>query len=313
MSNPEELFILLFTLGPSYNQPKLCPNAVWAANGITFIDAHEVGLYPNGVFVNRKNLIYVSSYALNLVLAWSTQSATLVRNVSGGSNGSLSVFVTINDDVYVDRTFWDRRIDKWTSSSLNSTPVMYGTGTCFDIFVDLYDNIYCSAGDEHRVIKRSFNNAPNTIRTVAGSGTNGSNSTMLWNPRGIFVDDQFNLYVADLSNQRIQRFRAGERNGTTMAGKGAPQTIALTAPVAVILDADGYLFIVDVTDNRIIASGPNGFRCIAGCTGVGGPAPDQLNGPRKISFDSIGNIFVTDTMNSRIQKFVLEKNKCGKH
>ena len=127
----------------------------------------------------------------------------------------------------------------------------------------------------------------------------------------IFVDISFNLYVADCLNNRIQLFRPGQLNGTTIAGDGASQSITLSYPADIVLDADGYLFIVDFGNNRIVRLGPNGFQCIVGCTNTGGSAADQLNGPYSLSFDSYGNLFVTDFYNNRIQKFLLATNSCG--
>ena len=82
-----------------------------------------------------------------------------------------------------------------------------------------------------------------------------------------------------------------------MAGIGAAGTISLIAPHGVIVDGDGYLFIADFGAHRIIGSGPNGFRCIAGCSGVSGSASDQLDNPTRLNFDSDGNLFVVDKFN----------------
>jgi tripartite motif-containing protein 71 len=118
--------------------------------------------------------------------------------------------------------------------------------------------------------------------------------------------------VADYGNDRIQFFQPNQLNGSTLAGSGAPGTITLHGPIDVVLDADGYMYIVDSLNNRIIGSGPNGFRCVCGCTGTSGPASYQLNVPRSLSFDSYGNLIIADTNNNRIQKFSLATNSCGK-
>ena len=132
-------------------------------------------------------------------------------------------------------------------------------------------------------------------------------------PNGIFVDFNFTLYVADSNNNRIQRFGAGQMNAATVAGNGAPGTITLNYPTDIILDDDGYLFIVDRYNHRIVGSGPDGFRCVAGCSGISGSASNQLYYPQGMAFDSYGNIWVTDTNNRRIQKFILKANSCGKY
>lgn len=158
-----------------------------------------------------------------------------------------------------------------------------------------------------------MNDNPNIISVIAGNETAGSTSDMLNNPRGIFFDVQSNLYVADSSNNRIQSFKSGQRNGTTVAGSGATGTITLSNPTSVVLDADGYLFIVDENNHRIIGSGPTGFRCVAGCSGISGNESTQLNAPLNLRFDPYGNLFVVDRGNKRIQKFFLATNSCGKY
>jgi DNA-binding beta-propeller fold protein YncE len=126
------------------------------------------------------------------------------------------------------------------------------------------------------------------------------------------VDIKFNLYVADCGNNRIQLFQFDQLNGTTVPIIGTTETITLSCPTGLVLDGDGYLFITDYNNNRIVGSGTNGFRCIAGCTGSNGSASNQLYYPRGLSFDSYGNIYVVDGYNNRIQKFFLATNSCGK-
>lgn len=136
---------------------------------------------------------------------------------------------------------------------------------------------------------------------------------MLHGPRGIFISTNFSLYVADCYNNRIQLFQQGRSHGTTVAGAGASGAISLLCPTSVILDGDGYLFIADSQQNRIIASSESGFRCILGCTGLAGSTSDTLQQPWTLSFDSHGNLFVTDMLNIRIQQFLLATRSCSEY
>ncbi|CAF4412689.1 unnamed protein product, partial [Adineta steineri] len=126
-------------------------------------------------------------------------------------------------------------------------------------------------------------------------------------PCGIFVDNNLNLYVADTLNNRIQKFASGQLNGTTVP----TGNITLYWPTGINLDFDGYLFIVDQGNNRVIGSGPYGYRCIAACSGSYGSSSTQLYYPYSLSFDSYGNMFVSDIFNNRIQKFFLVTNGCS--
>ena len=190
---------------------------------------------------------------------------------------------------------------------------MFITNYCRGLFISVNNTLYCSLTEMHQVIAKSLSDPTNTFTIVAGTGCVGSATTMLNSPGGIFVDSNDTLYVADSGNDRIQRFSSGQTNATIIAGNGATSTITLLSPMDVVLDSDGYLFIADTNNYRIIGSGTDGFRCVAGCSGLSGSASNQLMNPRSLSFDSYGNIWVADFNNSRIQKFILNNNSCGEY
>ena len=166
----------------------------------------------------------------------------------------------------------------------------------------------------NEIVKKWLSDNSTTLTTVAGTGSSGSGSNKLYEPHGIFVDTNFDLYVADSKNNRIQLFRLGETNGRTVAGSGSSSsTYTLDYPTAVILDADKYLFIADSGTIRFIGSDRNGFRCIAGCSPLASSGSNRFDYPWYLSFDSYGNIFVADSQNSAVNKFLLTTNSCSKY
>ena len=184
---------------------------------------------------------------------------------------------------------------------------------CAGMFLDSNNDLYCSQYDAHQVIRRSLPSSSNPTSIVAGTGCPGSAKNMLNYPQGIFVTLNFDLYVADTWNNRIQLFRSGETDASTVAGNGSNgTTISLSRPSGVVLDADGSLFIVDRGRHRIVRSSSLGWQCLVGCTGVLGAASDHLNNPTTMNFDSDGNLLVSDSGNNRIQKFFLATNSCGR-
>jgi len=304
---------ILSILVPSYNQPKFCSNASWNPNAITFANISTVGASPYGIFVNTNNTIYVADCANGQIQVWLNDSITPTRTISGGLSNPVGIFVTSNGDIYVDNGASNHRVDKWTLTANASVPVMYVSSTCYGLFVDITNTLYCSMDVKCQVIKIWLDDQSNITTIVAGNGSCGSTSNMLNYPNGIFVDINFDLYVADSGNNRIQLFRSGQLNGVTVAGNESPNlTITLHNPTGVVLDADNYLFITDQYNQRIIGSGPNGFRCLVSCSGSPGSASNQLSYPVSLSFDSYGNMFITDNGNSRIQKFILLNNTLGK-
>jgi hypothetical protein len=235
------------------------------------------------------------------------------KNISGHFSDPFSIFVTNNGDIYIDNGQSNRRVDKWISNTNTFITVMNVSSSCYGLFIDINETLYCSMYYDHQVVKRWLNDSRMTSNTIAaGSETAGSAPNQLDGPFGIFVDVNFDLYVADCYNNRIQLFQSGELNGTTAAGsESLNPTISLDCPSGIVLDADKYLFIVDYGNNRIIGSGPNGFRCLVGCDGQNSQS-NQLSNPIGLSFDRYGNMFVIDESNSRIEKYLFLEICCGK-
>ncbi|UJR17130.1 hypothetical protein I4U23_004026 [Adineta vaga] len=98
---------------------------------------------------------------------------------------------------------------------------MYVYTSCLGIFIDINDMIYCSIYGNHTVVKKWLGDNTTNITIVAGNVSSGSASNQLRGPCGIFVDTNFDLYVADYFNDRIQLFRLGQSNGITVAGSSS--------------------------------------------------------------------------------------------
>ncbi|CAF1354623.1 unnamed protein product, partial [Adineta steineri] len=292
----------------SINQPKLCPSATWNSNAVTFTDQNTIGTQPYSISIDINNTIYISEGNLNRVQVWLNGNGTPIRNISNGLNTPQAVFPSINGDIYVDNGNYNGQVDRWALNAIIGTTVINTGGTCYGLFIDINNYLYCSILATNKVIKQSLDNG--TLTIAAGNGTAGNNTNQLRHPRGIFIDTNLNMYVADSGNARIQLFKPGQSNATTVAGTGAPGTFTFIKPIAVILDSDGYLFIADFDGHCIIRSGRSGFYCLFGCTYQPGAASNQLHSPQSLSFDSYGNLYVADSENHRIQKFIPRTNSC---
>ncbi|UJR09075.1 hypothetical protein I4U23_013322 [Adineta vaga] len=295
----------------SFNQPKFCPSATWYTDGVTFADTRILNTYVYGVFVDVNNTVYIPSWLNDQSYVWREGSILPDRNLTGGMDGSLSIFATLSGDIYLDNGLSYGRVDKWGPSSTSGISAMTITAQCYDLFVDTTNTLYCSMTGSHRVAKKWLSNNDTTNTIAAGTGGASSAASDLYYPCGIYVDYQFNLYVGDCGNDRIQMFPLGQMNAITIAGNGAPGTFTFDCPNDIAFDGNGYLFVTDNYNNRLIGSGPYGFRCLFGCTKVAGSSSSQLNSPREFSFDSYGNIFVADQVNYRVQKFLLASNSCS--
>jgi uncharacterized protein (TIGR03437 family) len=154
-----------------------------------------------------------------------------------------------------------------------------------------------------------------TISTVAGNGTAGYSGdggpaldAAMNDPRGVAVDAAGNVYIADLSNNRVRKL-APDGTITTVAGNGSQgfsgdggpaAAAALNQPGRVAVDAAGNLYIADGGNNRarkvttggtITTVAGNGS---SGYSGEGGPAIDAgIGSLGDVEPDTAGNLVIT--------------------
>lgn len=294
----------------SYNQPKFsCSVPQWNFDGITIKNSSSYQMQSYAMFINSNNSIYtVDIDNQNIFIAKDEEILSILTTDYRMESGlPFSLFVTNDQSIYLTDILV---IIKWTPETQIWQAAMYIDDYCFQIFLDLNDTFYCSMFYQHLVVSKWLYETTNQTRIVAGIDTDGS----LWNtlnaPCGIFVDTNFDLYVADRDNHRILRFQQGQLDGKIVAGdRKAILDIYLDMPTSIILDAEKYLYIVDSGYHRVVASGKSGFRCLVGCDGRGG-ASDQLYEPIMISFDIQGDFYITDRRNGRVQKFT-QSDSCG--
>ena len=175
----------------SYNQPRFCLNTFWNSNVKTFANQSFVGIVPYGIFVNSNNSIYIANRETGQIHIWLNENHhNPTKTISSRLSYPLSLFVTTNDDIYVDNGK-NGRVDKLIVENETWISVMNVTSACFGLFIDIFENLYCSIRDNHRVDKK-WSNGTTTI--VAGTGGYGSQSDMLWSPYGIFVDINLDLF-----------------------------------------------------------------------------------------------------------------------
>ena len=177
-----------------------------------------IGSSPYDIFINRNNTIYVPNQDTGQIIVWSEGNLTSTRNISGNLSNSSSLFMTTTGDIYIDTFYSIGGISKITSNSTINIPRMNLCQQCWDIFIDISNNLYCSLSERHQIISKSLNNDENPLEIVGGTGSAGSTSMMLNSPRGIFVGITLGLYVADCRNNRIQLFPLGKLSATTILG-----------------------------------------------------------------------------------------------
>ena len=187
------------------------------------------------------------------------------------------------------------------------------------IIQDTAGNLYIADAQNNCI--RKVDAATGIITTIAGNNTPGfsgdggpATAAMISDPNDICLDKRGNLYIADLSNQRVRKV---DPSGiiTTFAGlgiligDGGPATNALlNVPQGITVDDTGNVYIADVSTNRvrkvdtfgiITTVAGNGSYIYAGDNILATAA--NIN-PGKVAIDHSGNLFIADWYNVRVFK-----------
>ena len=180
-------------------------------------------------------------------------------------------------------------------------------------------NLYIADQKNNRIRKISNIDDPdgaNRIITSIAGGDDGSDSGVtLSGIRGVAVDAEGNVYIANTPNHQILELDTNTAEiivfaGTGNIGDGGPATNArLLHPTGLTLDSDSNVYITDTLNNRVRKVDIHGIiTTIAGTGeegdgGDGGPATSaQLHAPGGIAVDTHGNLYISDRGNHKIRK-----------
>ncbi len=144
------------------------------------------------------------------------------------------------------------RVEKWTKDASKGVQVGDTCLLCSGVSVDREKNVYMSESDRHRVVK--WSPYTNTSTIVAGkTNTSGSTSALFDHPQGIHVTrDGSAVYVADMWNNRIQKWPKDAREGFTVAGNNTEQFSSICYRGRMNNDRIISCFIILISNNSII-------------------------------------------------------------
>ncbi len=171
-----------------------------------------------------------------------------------------------------------------------------------------------------------FAHMQGTITTIAGTGTASyggdgvqASSATINSPRGIVVDNSYNVYFSDGGNLRIRKITSSTGIITTFAGTGSasysgdkiPATSAnLQLPNGLSIDTSGNVYFCDDDLQRaFVVSSTTGYILNIAGDGNQGYNGDSIqatsasiNDPAGIAVDGSYNVYISDQSNSRIRK-----------
>lgn len=127
----------------------------------------------------------------------------------------------------------------------------------------------------------------------------GAPSGQLYDPLGVAVDHQGDVYVSEGESNHILKLGS---SGQVLAqwGTGGSGPGQLGFPTGLTVDGLGNLYVAEAGNNRIQKLSPSGQSLAL--WGSGGSGPGQFGLPQGVAVDGQGNIYVADPLNDRVQK-----------
>jgi hypothetical protein len=208
------------------------------------------------------------------------------------------------------------------AGSVGQTGSTDGTGSSARFYkpqgvaVDGSGNVYVADANNYTI--RKITNS-GVVATLAGSAgqygsTDGTGSTArFYNPQGVAVDGNGNVYVTDGSTIR-KITSSGEV--TTLAGSavqggssdGTGSTARFNGLQGAAADGSGNVYVADTQNHTIRKITSNGVvTTLAGSAGQTGSADGtgssaRFYNPQGVAVDGSGNVYVADTYNYTIRK-----------
>ena len=205
-----------------------------------------------------------------------------------------------------------------------------------DVALDAPGNLYVADNLNNRVLEydaplttgqsadRVFGQGGSFTTTLPNKGGVSANS--LWEPYGVALDEQGNLYVADTFNNRVLEYDAplttdltadhviGQPDFThNTLNNGGVSANSLDNPEGVVLDVQGNLYIADHGNHRVLeydtplSAGPTadhvfgqGGSFSTALPNNGGVSANSLRLPFGVALDTQGNLYVADSGNNRV-------------
>ena len=256
--------------------------------------------------------------------AFQVCTTTCEAGIAGFGAGQLAapggLAIDSSDNVYVADTN-NNRMQKFTSAGA----IVTAWGSAGDaegefanprgVAVDSSDNVYVAIDGNHRIQK--FSSAGSFLAAwgwgvddgtpvsqvctvTCQAGISGAGNGQFSFPLGVTTGPDGVVYVADINNDRIQKFNSSgtylTKWGTNGAGNGQ-----FLQPQRVVTDASGSVYVADTFNNRVQKFNASGT--ILAKWGSNGSGDGQFSFPLGVTTNAAGDVYVAGFGNNRIQKF----------
>jgi sugar lactone lactonase YvrE len=255
--------------------------------------AATLGYGPSGVAIATNGRIYVAIYKQNRVYSYPDASS-------------------LNDGVSPDIVFGD-----W-----NGNPDVDGCATSGDprplcgpesVAVDSAGNLYVGDTYNNRVVVYHTPTGSDQASITPDIVLGQPDMTTTWGgdfayARGVALDANNNVYVADEMHHRVLRYSQPLSTGMSpdlvLGQSGMAETDPgatldhFNLPVGMAIDGNGSVYVADYYNSRVLR-----FDAPLATGATAAQSFPDLSNPTDVAIDLSGNLYVADTLNQRVQVF----------
>ncbi|CAM4927325.1 unnamed protein product [Rotaria socialis] len=124
--------------------------------------------------------------------------------------------------------------------------------------------------------------------------------------RGLAMDNQGYLYIADYQKHVVKRYKMGDQNGTVIAGGNGKgnRLNQLNEPRYLVVDQEQTVFVSDSRNHRVVKWSKDAIEGVVVAGGRGrGKSLRQLSFPYGLFVDALGTVYVADSGNNRVVRW----------
>jgi len=206
--------------------------------------ANQLSSSLRNFYIDGNGNIYVVDEINSRIQKWAPGATSGITVAGGNGNGSAAnqlsyphaVFVDTTGNIYVNDTN-NNRVQKWSPNASTGVTVLVATNNPNGLFVDSNGSIFLLQNGS-KVVKW-LSGASSGI-TIAGSDFIGSAANQLDLPRNFMFDSKGNLYIADIANNRVQKYQY------------SPQIVIPAGQTSAQLIISGIVDTIDENDKTIV-------------------------------------------------------------
>ena len=253
---------------------------------------------PQGIRTDNDGNVYVVDSINNRVQKFNSSGAYITQiGEFGGGDGQFwnpqDVLVDSSNNIYVSDSN-NNRIQKFNSFGIYQSTIASTSPT--GLAFNLTGNIIATDLNNSRVV---IYNA-DTGAEINSFGSAGSGDGEFNAPRGVAVDTDDNIYIADTFNDRVQKFNGSGAYQSQVGGSGDGNG-QFNRPYYIAIDTTNKLYVTDIYNNRVQIF-DNSLAYISKFGQYGSGAGD-FSQPTGIAISNSGNIYVSEDTNNRVQEF----------